>query len=364
MTYPDSKTAPSAAEPSAALSVPKNSKTIFLGGLFALALLAAANVAGEIVLPLVFAFMLKLLLQPLFRILERLQFPKVLAALLLIIVLFGTVVGLGTAISGPAGSWAAKLPQGIARLEERLSFMQAPIKTFERFLQQIDNIGSTGVQKDQAGPFAGIALLATIFAGTRSFASGLFTTVLFLYFLLASGDTFLRRLVEILPGFGEKRMAVAIFATDRERCLRLSCHGYDHERCGRRRYCAGYVGNGSRRPNSLGNSRLPAELRAGPRPCFGRYDLSAGWLTGDRHSLAGASSSNALPGNSFGRGRDGNADASRETIHPQSSSRHSVAGLLVLDVGYRRCDSVRADAGHLQDHVRPHSQLRRAWPFS
>jgi predicted PurR-regulated permease PerM len=54
------------------------------------------------------------------------------------------------------------------------------------------------------------ALLATLFAGTRSFASGLFTTVLFLYFLLVSGDTFLRRLVEILPRFRSKRRAVDI----------------------------------------------------------------------------------------------------------------------------------------------------------
>jgi predicted PurR-regulated permease PerM len=56
----------------------------------------------------------------------------------------------------------------------------------------------------------GAALLATVFAGTRSFASGLLTTVLFLYFLLVSGDTFLRRLVEILPHFSSKRQAVDI----------------------------------------------------------------------------------------------------------------------------------------------------------
>ena len=39
---------------------------------------------------------------------------------------------------------------------------------------------------------------------------GLFTTVLVLYFLLVSGDIFLRRIVEILPNFSEKRQAVDI----------------------------------------------------------------------------------------------------------------------------------------------------------
>ena len=39
-------------------------KAIFLGGLFVLAMLATAFVASEIVLPLVFAIVLKLLLEP------------------------------------------------------------------------------------------------------------------------------------------------------------------------------------------------------------------------------------------------------------------------------------------------------------
>ena len=42
----------SADEPSAEMPLPTDPKTIFLGGLFALALLATAYVAGEIVLPM------------------------------------------------------------------------------------------------------------------------------------------------------------------------------------------------------------------------------------------------------------------------------------------------------------------------
>ena len=46
---------------------PQIRKSIFLGGLFVLALLTTAFVAREIVLPLVFAIVLKLLLQPALR---------------------------------------------------------------------------------------------------------------------------------------------------------------------------------------------------------------------------------------------------------------------------------------------------------
>jgi len=79
------------------MPLPSDPKVIFLGGLFVLALLATAYVASEIVLPLVFAVVLNLLLQPALRILERLHVPRILAALLLILALFGTIVGLGTA---------------------------------------------------------------------------------------------------------------------------------------------------------------------------------------------------------------------------------------------------------------------------
>src|SRR5207342_1584234 len=49
-----------------------------------------------------------------------------------------------------------------------------------------------------------------VLSATRAILSGLFTTVLVLFFLLISGDTFLRRLVEILPRFKDKRQAVHI----------------------------------------------------------------------------------------------------------------------------------------------------------
>ena len=209
----ETEVAPPVEEPEE-MPLPSDPKVIFLGGLFVLALLATAYVASEIVLPLVFAIILNLLLQPALRLLERFHVPRMLAALLLILALFGTIVGLGTAISGPAGTWAAKLPEGIPRLQERLSFMREPIDTLQRFLQQVEDIGGTGPSPNAAtsarGPTLLTNLLTKLFTGTRNFATGFFTTVLFLFFLLVSGDIFLHRLVEILPRFSSKRQVVEI----------------------------------------------------------------------------------------------------------------------------------------------------------
>jgi predicted PurR-regulated permease PerM len=101
------------------MPLPSEPQVIFLGGLFILAVLAAAYVARDIVLPLAFAITLKLLLQPLMRLLEQARLPKTIAALLIILALLGVIVGLGAAISGPASAWAAKLPEGIPRIQAR-----------------------------------------------------------------------------------------------------------------------------------------------------------------------------------------------------------------------------------------------------
>jgi hypothetical protein len=61
------------------LAIPADANTVFLGGLFALAVLAGCYAAAEIALPIVLAFVLSLV-QPAMRQLERLQLPRAIAA--------------------------------------------------------------------------------------------------------------------------------------------------------------------------------------------------------------------------------------------------------------------------------------------
>jgi predicted PurR-regulated permease PerM len=192
------------------MPIPSDIKTVFLGGLFLLAMLAACYVASEIVLPIVLAFVLSLVLQPAMRVFERIRLPRGIAAMLLILVLFGTLGGLGTALSGPAANWAQKLPTGIPKLQERLSFLSRPIAALQKFAEQAQGLTQGGELKAVPVAVQGSRLSDQLLSGTRSFASGLLETVLVLFFLLVSGDTFLRRLVEILPRFKSKRQAVDI----------------------------------------------------------------------------------------------------------------------------------------------------------
>jgi predicted PurR-regulated permease PerM len=196
-------------EPEAKMPLPTDPPTVFLGGIFIIAVFAALYAASAIILPVILAFILKLLLQPAVSLLERARVPRAVGALLTILLVVGGLAGLGAALSGPAGTWAAKLPEGVPRLIEHLKFLRAPFDTLQRVLHQAEQVA--------AGPAAGGATVAmpggladTFFHGMRALMDGLFTTVVVVFFLLVSGDTFLRRFVEILPRFQNKRQAVEI----------------------------------------------------------------------------------------------------------------------------------------------------------
>jgi predicted PurR-regulated permease PerM len=213
VTHPEKVAVEQPEEERPEMPLPSDPKTIFLGGLFFLAAFATFYVAREIVLPIVLAFILKLLLQPVVRGLHRLYVPRPLGALLAIAILFGAVFAFGTALSGPAAGWADKLPTGLPRLEQHLSFLTNPINAARQALQKAEQAAENSADKENAVTVKGPGIADALLESTRIALGGLLTTMLLLFFLLVSGEMFLRRTVEILPRFSDKRQAVEIAQT-------------------------------------------------------------------------------------------------------------------------------------------------------
>jgi predicted PurR-regulated permease PerM len=191
--------------------LPSNPQTFFLGSLLALAVLAAVYVASPIILPVVLAFVLQLILQPAVRLLERLHLPRAIGAIFAILLVIGALVGFVAALSVPAATWAEKLPEGLPRLEAHMVILKRPIEVLQSAIQQAEHLGDAAGKKDSAVSVRrDLGLTSVLFAGTRAVVDGLFTTILVLYFLLVAGEIFLRRIVEVLPKFADKRQAVDI----------------------------------------------------------------------------------------------------------------------------------------------------------
>ncbi len=164
--------------------------------------------ASAIVLPFVLAIVLYLLLSPLMRVLShRLRLPRTLSALVLILALFCLVGGIGAAISVPASGWIGRAPQSLPTLEKKPRLPAHADQTLPRAALK------TTRQPDGRGPPRRRAACTVVGADDvepgfgrrrdparhRGCARKVFTVLLLLFFLLSSGDTLLRRLVEVLP---------------------------------------------------------------------------------------------------------------------------------------------------------------------
>src|SRR5579883_485597 len=184
-------------------------RSVMLSGIFVLLLFYTLYLAAEIIIPLCFAVLLKLLLQPAVRALQRLRIPSSVAALVVIIVLFSSLAMVGYALSGPATAWIERAPESLPRLEQQLRVLQQPVQQLMRATQRVEKLAeapSDGATVTVKGP----GLMNYLFTGTRSILVGFGITVLMLFFLLASGDLFMRKLVEILPSFRDKKQAVTM----------------------------------------------------------------------------------------------------------------------------------------------------------
>ena len=191
------------------LQLPTDVKAMLLAGIFCLLLVYALYVTGEILVPVIIAFLLKFLLQPTVETLVEWHLPRFVAALLVVGVLLGGVTGLATLLSGPASGWISGAPQNLAKLEKRLDSISAIARNLQKASRDVEKMG------DDEGATPAVAVKGPtigtfLFSGTRVLLAGVLTVVVLLYFLLVSGNSFLRRIVEILPTLHDKKQAVEI----------------------------------------------------------------------------------------------------------------------------------------------------------
>ena len=204
---------PVAVEPPAPSGIP--AQTLSLVILATLAVLYTLSAAAGILIPLLLAIMLKLVLQPAMRLLsERLGLHLGVAATLLIVVLLGGVSAVGLAVVVPAYGWVAKAPAALRLLEEQLSLLRAPLAAISHALQHAVHIA------EPAGAAAGAAAAPSpislggvglsLLLGTQDALGSLLVLVVTLFFLLAAGDSMLRKTVEVTPRFNDKKHVVYI----------------------------------------------------------------------------------------------------------------------------------------------------------
>jgi predicted PurR-regulated permease PerM len=163
-----------------------------------------------VIIPLMVALLLKLLLAPVVRALVSLRIPEWAgAALVLTAVAAGVGYGI-SALATPAADWVERFPQGVAMLEQHLRALREPVAQMQKAEETISKLSQIGTSDPDAVVVAHSGIGVTILSETANLVVGLGATLVLLYFMLSSGDFFLRKLVTVLPRFRDKKQAVEI----------------------------------------------------------------------------------------------------------------------------------------------------------
>lgn len=184
-----------------------------------LAILAVAYtlaIAREFLLPIALAWLAKSALAPTVRWLGRLHVPGSLAAALVLLSLVGAI-GYGIySLSGPASQWARRLPEDAAeigrKLKAGLGDLASPLDGVSRASAVVQELAQSRPESSRPVEVAVVhdtSATASVLSGLQDFAANGAIVLILLYFILATQDTLLAKVVELLPKLKDKKAAVA-----------------------------------------------------------------------------------------------------------------------------------------------------------
>jgi predicted PurR-regulated permease PerM len=174
-------------------------------GLFVIAAMGAIWWAKPFLLPVVASIVLATLLAPIVAWLEAMHAPRALGSLIVIAVV---VVLLFVAIEF--------MLEPLARLLDTIPAMESLLTRLLRASRHLFGEPFADWLKARFGEFAAQqsgAVSAGLFAGIVGGSVGVGTVLLLTFFLLASGDHFLQKLVRVIPRIRDKMNAVRIVRT-------------------------------------------------------------------------------------------------------------------------------------------------------
>ncbi len=193
------------------LQGPFGVRSLSLTGLFILAAFYTLYLGRAFFLPIVLAILLSFLLSPILRGLKRLHIPEGLGAALVVLGLLG-VLGVGVyELSTPAYEWMQEAPQSLRKVERRLREFKKPVQTMSKATEQVEKMTKVGGGREtEKVTVATESLGSRMFSQATDFVTSGVVMIILLYFLLASGDLFLRKLIKVLPSLADKKRAVDV----------------------------------------------------------------------------------------------------------------------------------------------------------
>ncbi len=171
-----------------------------LTSLLLIALMATLYIGKALFLPVIIAMLLSFLFAPAVRWLHDIGLPRVLGAMM-VLLLAGGAIGVGAyELSTPASEWMERLPEALEKVKRKLVAFKDPVDRVKEAAKQVDSL-TTGT--DAGHPVVSVSAPSTLAShvmnSTGEFLAATLITTITLFFLLASGGTILDRLVALIP---------------------------------------------------------------------------------------------------------------------------------------------------------------------
>lgn len=180
-------------------------------GLLILATLYTLYFARALLLPAVLAILFSILLSPSVRALRRIRIPEAIGALIVLLIVIATLGFAVDKLSAPATEWLNKAPQSLSQIERKTKSLKIFVGEIRRLTDRMATMTrGTGESRPREVVVENVNWSSALLGQTQYLLIGSLSTIILLYFLLASGDTFLRKLLRILPRLRDKVRAVEV----------------------------------------------------------------------------------------------------------------------------------------------------------
>ena len=189
-------------------------QSLVLTALLILACTYTLYVAKGFLIPVVLAIVFNLLLSPFVRTLKAIRIPEALGAALVMLVGLGIAGFVIYELSGPVSEWVGRAPQILDKISEDVQKLKRPVEQVTKAGEQVSKMTQVAPNGSAPKPtqveVKSPSILDGIVSKTRNLIWGLLVFFVLLYFLLSSGDLFLRKAIHVLPRLQDKKRAVMI----------------------------------------------------------------------------------------------------------------------------------------------------------
>lgn len=179
-------------------------------GIFAT--VAVGYLARSVVLPVLAAAVISMALKPPVRWLRKCHLPTPLAAVLVLAVFVSLTGYAAWHLGRPAIAWVDSAPDSLARLKTKFRPLLGSAARLSAAASTVGNLGTADEphKAPQKVEVADNHVATTVITWTGDVMSGLGKTIVLAFLLLAAGDFFMQKIVQMMPTLHNKKQAVEI----------------------------------------------------------------------------------------------------------------------------------------------------------